>query len=60
MWVSIDYSLFFKFIYFERETVQVGEGREKERERERERERSPSRLCTASAEPDVGFELMKP
>ena len=32
--------------------VQVGEG-----QRERERERIPGRLCTASAEPDMGLEL---
>ena len=36
------------------ETAQVGE-----RQRERERERISSRLCTVSAEPEVGLELMK-
>ena len=29
-----------------------------ERETERERERIPSRLCTVSAEPNMGLELM--
>ena len=42
------------FIHFERE-------RERERESrggaERERQRIPSRLCTISAEPDVGLEV---
>ena len=51
-------SLFFKFILRETETAQVGEGH-RERERERERERTPSRLCAASAEPDVGLEPTK-
>ena len=42
------------FIYFERQ--RVGEG-ERERERERMGERIPSRLHTASPEPDVGPKL---
>ena len=33
--------------------------RKRDRERDRERERIPSRLHTASAEPDVGLELTK-
>ena len=33
-----------------------GRGREREGARERERERIPSRLHTASAEPDVGLD----
>ena len=44
---------------FERERETKHElGRGRERERERERERIPSRLCTVSAESDVGLELM--
>lgn len=36
-----------------------GAERKGEREREREGERIPSRLLTVSAEPHMGFELMK-
>ena len=44
---------FLKFIYFESESaVQAREG-----QREKERERIPSRLCTVSTDPNVGFEL---
>ena len=39
----------------ETEIAQVGEG-----QRERRRERIPSSLHTASTEPDVGLEPMKP
>ena len=45
---------FFKFIYFEIETTRVAEGTEIDR-----RERIPSRLCTASKEPDEGLEPIK-
>ena len=38
----------------EREKVQVRKGH-----RERQSERIPSGLCTTSAEPDAGLELMK-
>ena len=44
------------FIDFEREPAYSGRGAEREGERERERERFPSRLCTASTEPDMGLE----
>ena len=47
--------IFFKFIYFETETAQVGE-----EHRVRGRDRIPSRLCSVSTEPDAGFELTKP
>ena len=39
------------FTYFERGCISGGEA-------EREEERIPSRLCTASAEPDVELELL--
>ena len=45
----------FNFIYFlERETESEQAGK---RQREREGGRIPSRLCTVSAEPDMGLEL---
>ena len=43
---------FLKFIYSEREKVQVPEG-----QRERRRERIPSRLYAVSAEPNAGLRL---
>ena len=49
----LNFILFFN-VYFERETVRAGEG-----QKERERERIASRLCAASAEPDMGLELTK-
>ena len=45
------YFLKFIFIYFERESEEVGAGH---RERDRGRERIPSRLCTVSTEPHGG------
>ena len=35
----------------------MSRGRGREREREREREGIPSRLCTVSREPNVGFNM---
>ena len=49
----VDLSL---FIYFERDRDRAREGGA---ESEGERERPSSRLCTASAEPDVGLEFTK-
>ena len=49
-------SIFFKFIYFERERAQLGEG-QKERERERKRE-NPKLTCAVSVEPDMGLNPM--
>ena len=46
--------LFFKFMYFEKDRDGVSGGGA-----ERGRERIPSRLCTASTEPDSGLELKK-
>ena len=40
----------FIYLYFEKENVQEGH-------RGRERERISSRLCTVSAEPDVGKDI---
>ena len=52
---------FLKFILFIlRERAEKGQRereREEEIEREKGRERSPSRLCTISADPDVGLKL---
>ena len=44
--------MFFKFFILKREREQVGWGRE------RGRERIPSRLLTASIEPDAGLDLV--
>ena len=46
---------FCKFIYFEGDRDSVSRGQS-----ERKGERIPSRLHTASAEPNAGLELMKP
>ena len=56
--LSLIFSL--KFIYFETERERASwRGGKKGRERERERERIPSRLHTASMEPDAGFQPIK-
>ena len=51
---------FFFYVYlFERDRERLHAGEEQRmRERKKERERIPSRLCTVSAKPDTGVDLM--